>query len=123
MANIRKKQPVSVEVAKKLYPETPQKEETKQEVPQSAMTRYKFIANCNNLNVNNVIFNNIKVVIYEVDAPNYEAAFENFKNAVIAMFNGNVPNYNKFMRAVFGDDILVESVAVENIKQDIAKLG
>lgn len=87
------------------------------------MTRYKFIANCNNLNVSNVIFNNIKVVIYEVDAPNYDAAFDNFQKAVIKMFNGDISNYNRFMKAVFGDDILVESTAVENIKQDIANLS
>lgn len=87
-----------------------------------AMTRYKFIANCDNINVNNVIFNNIKVVIYEVDALTYDAAFDSFQKAVINMFGGDIPNYNKFMKAVFGDDILVESVAVDDIKQDIAQI-
>lgn len=93
----------------------PQVEEVK-----PVLTRYKFIANCNNINVSNVIFNGIKVVIYEVDAPNYDAAFDSFQKAVLKMFNGDVPKYNKFMAAVFGDDILVESVKVDQIKQDIA---
>ena len=86
------------------------------------MTRYKFIANCDNLNVSNVIFNNIKVVIYEVDALSYEAAFDNFQEAVLRMFNGDASKYNTFMAAVFGNDILVESVKVDQIKQDIATI-
>lgn len=95
--------------------------EAKQEVTQPVIKRYKFIANCNNINISNVIFNNIKVVIYEVDAPNYDAAFDNFQTAVLKMFNGDAVNYNKFMSAVFGNDILVETVAVSEIHQDIAK--
>lgn len=84
------------------------------------MTRYKFIANCNNLNVSNIIFNNIKVVIYEVDAPNYDSAFDSFQESVMKMFNGDAAKYNTFMAAVFGDDILVESVKVDQINQNIA---
>ena len=84
------------------------------------LTRFKFIANCNNINISNVIFNNIKVVIYEVDAPNYEAAFDNFQEAVTKMFNGDITKYNQFMAAVFGGDVLVESTKVDQIKQDIA---
>ena len=111
---ITKKKTVSV---KAVEPVTPVVEEVK-----PVMTRYKFIANCNNLNVSNVIFNNIKVVIYEVDAPNYDAAFDNFQEAVTKMFNGDIAKYNKFMAAVFGNDILVESVKVDQVKQDIAVL-
>ena len=86
------------------------------------LTRYKFIANCDNLNVSNVIFNNIKVVIYEVDAPNYDIAFDSFQKTVTKMFNGDISKYNTFMSAVFGNDILVESVKVDQIQQDIAVL-
>lgn len=124
MANTTKKKSTAttsvVSLAKtiKTTTETPAVQEVKEVKP--VMTRYKFIANCDNLNVSNVIFNNIKVVIYEVDAPNYDAAFNSFQQEVIKMFNGNTTKYNMFMKAVFGDDILVESVAVENIKQDIA---
>ena len=90
--------------------------------PKPVLTRYKFIATCNNLNVSNVIFNNIKVVICEVDATNYDAAFDKFQAAVMKMFNGDVSKYNTFMNAVFGKDILVEATKVDQIKEDIAIL-
>lgn len=91
-----------------------------QEAVKPVKIRYKFIANCDNLNVSNVIFNNIKVVIYEVDAYDYDSAWDSFQQAVMKMFNGDTVKYNTFMKAVFGDDILVESVKVNQIKQDIA---
>ena len=91
-----------------------------QEEVKPVKTRYKFIANCDNLNVSNVIFNNIKVVIYEVDAVNYDSAWDSFQDAVLRMFNGDTIKYNTFMKAVFGEDILVEAVKVDQIKQEIA---
>lgn len=97
--------------------------EAKKVEEKAVLTRYKFIAHCSNINISNVIFNNIKVVIYETDSPTYEAAFDKFQNAVMNMFNGDVNNYNTFMGAVFGDDILVEAVKVDQIKEDIAVLN
>ena len=88
------------------------------------LTRFKFIANCNNINISHVIFNNIKVVInlekHDKKLANYEAAFDNFQEAVTKMFNGDITKYNQFMAAVFGGDVLVESTKVDQIKQDIA---
>lgn len=128
---VAKKTKTISQVKKILAEETSAPEE---ETPQETLTetmseetkelrRYKFIATCNNLNISNVIFNNIKVIIYQINTTSFEIAFNEFQKVILKMFDGDVVKYNTFMHSVFGDTITVESTPLEYVKEQIATLS
>lgn len=87
-------------------------------------TRYRFYSTVTNLNISNVIFDNIKVVIFECVSDSAKEAIERFRNMVLTRFDGDTKMYDMFMAAVFGgkNNITLESISVNNITEEVITL-
>lgn len=88
--------------------------------PLAVKNRYRFFSTVSRLNISNVIFDNIRVVIYETTALSKEDAIFEFKTRIEDRFNGNVDDCNRFITAVFGsiDNIILETISVNNITEE-----
>lgn len=88
--------------------------------PVKVKNRYRFFSTVSRLNISNVIFDNIRVVVYETTALSKEDAIFEFKTRIEDRFNGNVEDYHKFIAAVFGsiDNIILETISVNNITEE-----
>lgn len=82
--------------------------------------RYRFFSTVSRLNISNVIFDNIRVVVYETTALSKEDAIFEFKTRIEDRFNGKVEDCNRFITAVFGsiDNIILETISVNNITEE-----
>lgn len=88
--------------------------------PIAVKNRYRFFSTVSRLNISNVIFDNVRVVIYETTALSQEDAIFEFKTRIQDRFNGNVEDYNRFINAVFGsiDNIILETISVNNVTEE-----
>ena len=91
-----------------------------------AMKRYRFISTVSNLNISNVIFDTINIIVYECSAHNKDAAIDDFKHQIMNVFaDGSDVKYIKFIAAVFGsrDNVILEEVdSVNNVTETIITL-
>lgn len=88
--------------------------------PVEEKCRYRFFSTVSRLNISNVIFDNMRVVVYETVATSKEDAIFDFTTRIQDRFNGNVVDSNKFITAVFGskDNIILETISVNNITEE-----
>lgn len=90
------------------------------------LNRYRFISTVSNLNISNVVFDSMNIIVYECKATSKEDAIFEFKTKVMDNFaKGSEVNYIKFMVAVFGsrDNIILEEVnGVNNVTEEIITL-
>lgn len=90
-----------------------------------APSHYRFISTISRLNISNVVFDNIKVVIYETTANDkYEAILE-FRDKIMSNFaNGVRENFDKFMIAVFGehDNVILEEISINSVTTEIISI-
>lgn len=90
------------------------------------MNRYRFISTVSNLNISNVVFDSMNIIVYECKATSKEDAIFEFKTKVMDNFaKGSEVNYIKFMVAVFGsrDNVILEEVnGVNNVTEEIITL-
>lgn len=81
------------------------------------LNRYRFLSTISHLNISNVIFDDINVVVYETYTFNKDEAISNFKACIMDNFaQGSTNMYNNFITAVFGSNsnIILEEVGVNN---------
>lgn len=86
---------------------------------------YRFISTISRLNISNIIFDNIKVVIYETTANNKHEAITEFRDKIMSNFaNGVRESFDKFMIAVFGehDNVILEEISVNNVTTEIISI-
>ena len=88
--------------------------------PVAIKNRYRFFSTVSRLNISNVIFDNIRVVVYETTATSKDDAIFEFKTRIQDRFNGSVEDYNKFITAVFGsnDNVIIETISVNNVTEE-----